>query len=144
MTVTLVKPNAEHGTGATEVAKVVRDRKARTTCKGRPAKNEAAPASSEFASAYEKSRVEELTARAAIYKLKLRWMQGELLDRRLVVRELMESFTAIREGILGSKLSQREKTDLLHNLAEIPVELVPEEKDADSAPLSDHEANAAT
>lgn len=75
----------------------------------------------EFASAYERSRVDELTARAGLYKLKLKRMQGELLDRKLLVGELTAAFGAIREIILGSKLSAREKADCLRNLAEIPV-----------------------
>ena len=121
MTPTLVRPKAESGSAATRIATKVRDYSKRVPRKGRPPKNGNEPVSPDFVSAYEKSRVEELTARSAIYRLKLRRMQGELLDRKLLVAELTAAFTSIKEIILGSKLSHHEKTDLLRNLSEIPV-----------------------
>jgi hypothetical protein len=43
------------------------------------------------------------------------------LDRKLLIDEISAMFTAIREIILGSKMSQKEKEDTLRNLSEIPV-----------------------
>jgi hypothetical protein len=48
------------------------------------------------------------------------------LDRKLLLNELTAQYTAIRDIILGSsKLTQREKENLLRNLTEIPVLLEP-------------------
>ena len=125
MTPTLVRPNSESGSAATRIAPKLRDYSKRLPRSGRPPKNENPPVSSEFTSAYEKSRVEELTARAAIYKLKLRRMQGELLDRKLLTADLVAAFTSIKEIILASRMTQRDKADLLEQLANIPIVLTP-------------------
>ena len=82
-----------------------------------------AVASTEFQSEYEKTRISELSSRAQLYQLKLKKLTGELLDRKLVMIEFTAMFTAIREIILGSGLTQREKEDCLRNLADIPVVL---------------------
>ena len=101
----------------------MRDATPRSTRRGRPPKQENASPPSQFQSEYEKSRVEEISTRAALYTLKLRRMQGELLDRKLLVAELVAAFSAVKEIILGSKLSQREKEGLLPQLASIPIVL---------------------
>jgi hypothetical protein len=118
-----VQPKVGSGSTARTVH-TVRDATPRSTRRGRPPKQENASPPSQFQSEYEKSRVEEISARAALYRLKLRKLTGELLDRKLVMIEFTAMFTSIREIILGSKLSHCEKTDLLHSLSEIPVVLV--------------------
>ena len=92
----------------------------RTTRRG-TSKNAAPP--TEFQNEYEKTRISELSSRAQLYQLKLKKLTGELLDRKLVLIEFSAMFTSIREIILGSGLTQREKEDCLRNLADIPVVL---------------------
>ena len=115
-----VQPKVGSGSTARTVH-TVRDATPRSTRRGRPPKQETASPPSQFQSEYEQSRVDELRTRAALYKRKLQKLDGELLDRKILSAELLAIFTSVRETILGSKLSQREITDLLRNLSEIPV-----------------------
>ena len=116
-----VQPKVGSGSTARTVH-TVRDATPRSTRRGRPPKQENASPPSQFQSAYEQSRVDELRTRAQLYKRKLQKLDGELLDRKILSAELSAIFTSVRETILGSKLSQREITDLLRNLGDIPVE----------------------
>jgi hypothetical protein len=122
VTPSLVKPNPKTGTAPGKI----RDHKARSSRRGRPPKNpEQRPADGTFQSDYERMRIAEIGARAQLFKLRIGKLSGELIDRKLLIIELTASFTAIREIILGSKLTQREKEALLRALAEIPIVLTP-------------------
>jgi hypothetical protein len=118
-----VQPKVGSGSTARTVH-TVRDATPRSTRRGRPPKQGNASPPSQFQSEYEKSRIEEIQTRAALYRRKLQKLNGESLDRKILSAELAAIFTSIREIILGSKLSHCEKTDLLHNLSEIAVVLV--------------------
>jgi len=76
-----------------------------------------------FQSEYEKTRITEIGARAALYRLKFQKLNGQVLDWKLLVGELTAIFSSIREIILASSMTKREKDDCLRNLAEIPVVL---------------------
>lgn len=117
MTPSLCKPNPKTGT---EPGKV-RDHQARSTRRGRPSKNPGSP--SQFESEYEKARINEIEARSQLYKLHVGRLTGELLDRKRLILEVTAQFTAVREIILGSSMTQRDKEALLRTLAEIPVVL---------------------
>jgi hypothetical protein len=121
-----VQPKVGSGSTARTVH-TVRDATPRSTRRGRPPKQENASPPSQFQSEYEKSRIEEIQTRAALYRRKLQKLNGESLDRKILSAELAAIFTSIREIILGSKLSHCEKTDLLHRLSEILVEIVSRE-----------------
>lgn len=118
-----IEPKENTGPTTTKVSKPVRDSSKRTMRNGRPPKTADVAPPVQFQSEYEKSRVSEITTRAALYKRKLQKLDGELLDRKVLSAELSAMFTSIREIILGSKLTQREKEDCLSNLGEIPVML---------------------
>ena len=127
VTPTLVRPNGQSGSAAKRTATKVRDGSPRSLRRGRPAgqQNGHNPASS-FPSAYEAVRTEEIRLRSQLFRLGAGRLSGELLDRKLLLNELTAQYTAIRDIILGSsKLTQREKENLLRNLTEIPVLLEP-------------------
>lgn len=127
VTPTLVRPNGQSGSAAKRTATKVRDGSPRSLRRGRPAgqQNGHNPASS-FPSAYEAVRTEEIRLRSQLFRLRAGRLSGELLDRKLLLNELTAQYTAIRDIILGSsKLTQREKENLLRNLTEIPVLLEP-------------------
>jgi hypothetical protein len=67
-------------------------------------------------SAYEASRIAEIEARAALYRLRLEKQQAELLDARLLRTELGAVYAAIRAIILATRMTDREKHDCLRNL----------------------------
>jgi hypothetical protein len=76
-----------------------------------------------FETEYERVGIQELGRRATLFRLRLGRLSGELLDRKLFVAELTAMFVAIREIILGSKMTQLEKEGLLRQLAAIPIVL---------------------
>lgn len=92
--------------------------------------------SDEPSKAYTEARVEQIRLQTELHKLRLGRMNGTLIDRKLLVRELTESFTAIRDIILASSLPQTGKETLLQNLAEIPVILMPGSSDAPASSKS--------
>jgi hypothetical protein len=55
------------------------------------------------------------------YRLKFQKLNGQVFDRKLLVGELTAIFSSIREIILASSMTKREKDDCLRNLAEIPT-----------------------
>jgi hypothetical protein len=120
VTPTLVRPNQQSGNAAKRTAPKVRDGSRRSLRKGRPPKGSDAAS---FQADYESARVDEIGSRAAFYKLKIKRLNGEVIDRKLLIIELSAQYTAIREIILGSKMTQREKEDLLRQLASIPIVL---------------------
>jgi hypothetical protein len=99
----------------------VHDGTPRSLRRGRPPKNPAPPIG--FQSEYEKARILEISTRAQFYRLKVEKLSGELLDRRIVIAEFTAIFAAIREIILASSMTTREKNDCLRNLTEIPLVL---------------------
>jgi hypothetical protein len=130
VTPTLVRPNQQSGNAAKRTAPKVRDGSRRSLRKGRPPKGSAAAS---FQADYESARVDEIGSRAVFYKLKIKRMSGEVIDRKLLLIELCAQYTAIREIILGSKMTQGEKLDLLKQLASIPVELAPAQSESEPA-----------
>ena len=115
------KPKLASGSTARTV-RTVRDGTPRSTRRGRPPKNPR-PAQPGFQSEYEKTRITEIGARAALNRLKFQKLNGQVLDRKLLLGELTAIFSSIREIILASSMTKREKDDCLRNLAEIPVVL---------------------
>lgn len=74
-------------------------------------------------SEYERNRTIEVASRARHYQLRVKKMEGELLDRKLVATEIDYVFSAIRGIVLASELPTRDKTDILNNLGSIPLML---------------------
>jgi hypothetical protein len=113
---------AKVGSGNTSrtMRRKARDGTVRTMRRGRPPK---ASDAGYFQSEYEWVRIREIEARTQLFKLRVGRLSGELIDRKLLIIEFTASFTAIREIILGSSMTQRDKEALLKQLAEIPVVL---------------------
>jgi hypothetical protein len=137
-----VQPKAGSGSTARTVRRV-RDGTPRSLRRGRPPKEgTAAKALRDVTGCqtdYESARIEEIGIRAQLYRLRVGKLSGELIDRKLLLIELSAQYTAIREIILGSKMTQGEKLDLLKQLSSIPVELAPAQSESEPAP--DAEAN---
>jgi hypothetical protein len=112
-----VKPNEQSGNAAISIAAKVRDRSTRSLRRGRPA-----------------ARTQEVRLRVELFRLRAGKLSGELLDRKTMIAELTGMFGAIREIILASKLTDRQKQDLLHTLAEIPIVVKPVSPDENHVP----------
>jgi hypothetical protein len=84
-------------------------------------------------SAYEKARIDEIGARASLYRLRLDKLESELLDARLLRIELPQMFDAIRQIILATRMTDREKNDCLRNLRPVDeiLEMVASRQSAD-------------
>jgi len=65
---------------------------------------------------YERARVQEIRNRAALYELKLKRLEEELLDWAVIRVEMEQIFDAIRQIIGATSMTQREKADCLCNL----------------------------
>ena len=99
------------GTTARAVARHAKDEKPRSTRRGQPPKNSQPAQPPGFQSEYEKSRIAEIDARAALYRLKFEKLNGQVLDRKMLVNELTAIYGSIREIILASGMSKREIDD---------------------------------
>jgi hypothetical protein len=72
-------------------------------------------------SEYEAARIREVTSHAELFEMRIQKLRGELLDRKLIEADLAHIFSSIRGIVVASKLDLRDKTDILNNLASIPV-----------------------
>jgi hypothetical protein len=113
MSLATVEPNAEHGNAATRIAKVVRDRKSRSTCVGRPAKQKVKELRdvAKFQGEYEAARVSEVETRASLYRAKFERERSGLLDRELLKVEIEAAFKAIRTILAAFPLTACERQD---------------------------------
>jgi hypothetical protein len=65
---------------------------------------------------YEQARIEEITSRTELFRLKVRELEASVLNRRMLERELTQVFEAIRVIISSYPFSEREKNDCFRNL----------------------------
>lgn len=72
-------------------------------------------------SVYAAARIREVNSHAEFFELRVKKMRGELLDRKLIEREVGSIFASIKGIVLASNLPMRDKIDLLSKLAGIPV-----------------------
>jgi hypothetical protein len=70
---------------------------------------------------YTAARIKEVEAKARLYSLRARKLEGELLERKVIEADLIHIFSSIKGIVLASPLSMRDKTEILSNLANIPI-----------------------
>lgn len=119
MPAAVLEPREKTGPATPKSTAKVRDTSKSTTRRGRPRKEPEPP--TQLQSEYEKARISEISTRARFYRLKVEKLEGELLDRKIMIAELTGIFGAIREIILASDMTTRQKSDCLRNLTEIPI-----------------------